>query len=107
MTHTQLNSRLGAKKKPANLDTITLRESAGSPLYLAVVAAYIRSLCTMYQRPTSLRLLRQETVDVVVHDFLPVIEEVAGAQNVTTFLEVCMYVCMYDFIGVCVICVYV
>lgn len=86
----KLFDRLVAKKRPAKLDIITLRQASESPLYLSVVASYIASLIAIYKKPASLKELQKDAVSLVAYDFLPVIEKIAGEQQVRNFLEVVM-----------------
>ena len=86
----KLFDRLGAKKKPANVDVITLRHASESPLYLTVVASYISSLVSIYKKPAPLKDLEKDAINLIACNFLPVLEQVAGEQQVRHFIEVVM-----------------
>ena len=85
-----LIDRIGPKKKPSNTNAITDRVSAGSPLYLRAVAGYLSACIVLNCHPESLSDLGNDTVSIISHQFLPMVERAIGLVPIDQFVAIMM-----------------
>ena len=86
-----LINRTSPKKKPENLNVITDRQAAGSPLYLQTVAAYFAGAIVLSRNPQPMVSLNNTVVDVIGQDFLPMLEGRVGEEYVRVFAEIMIF----------------
>jgi len=83
-----LFDRIGAKRQTDDLDPILLRAEAANPLYLVVLAGYIKSCLTMSINPAPMATLKTTVAELFADDLLPVVEANFGERLVALFIEV-------------------
>jgi len=84
----RLLQRSGAAHVPANLQHVTASAAAGAPLYLAMVAAYLKACVLLGVQPAPLKALKQDATALLTFDLLPTIESAVGEKQLRVFLEV-------------------
>ena len=77
----RLLQRSGAAHVPANLQHVTASAAAGAPLYLAMVAAYLKACVLLGVQPAPLKALKQDATALLTFDLLPTIESAVGEKQ--------------------------